>query len=126
MTCARHPAAFTLSIKTATTKGNAQMLTPEQAAIIGGRQILSVAEFAARFAALGYKLDRSLDCRAPARYITGPHAGESYLACTTGLKEADTGLSAFHYQARRDDTFRKMQELRGQICAISRGALLEV
>lgn len=91
-----------------------------------GRELLSIAEFGRRFAALGYTVDRSMDCRAPAKYLTGPLAGESYLCCTTGINEADTGLSAFHYQARREDNFRKMQELRNSICAISRGAILEV
>lgn len=102
------------------------MLAIEQVIAYEGREKLTIAAFAARFAALGYSLDRDMDCRSPARYVTGPFAGESYLCCTTGLKETDTGLSAFHYKARRDDNFRKMQELRHEICAVSRGALLEV
>ncbi len=88
-----------------------------------GAQELTVAQFTARFAALGYSLDRSLDCRAPARYL---NTGRAYPACSTGLKESDTGMSAFHYAARRDARFREMQELRGKIFAVSRGAILEV
>lgn len=89
-----------------------------------GYEHLTVAQFAARFAALGYTLDRSMDCRAPARYL---ESGRSYPCCTTSVKETDTGISAWHYQdARRDDKFRAMQALRSQIFAVSRGAILEV
>lgn len=91
-----------------------------------GCERLSVAALAARFAALGYTLDRSMDCRGLARYMSGPHAGAAYMCCTTGLKETDSGLSAFNVDARRDDNFREMQNLRQQIYAVSRGAILEV
>lgn len=102
------------------------MLTPEQVAQIDNMQILTVKEFSERFAALGYKLDRSMDCRCNARFMTGEHAGESYPCITTSVKEIDTGMSAFHYQARRDSNFKAMQKLRQEICAITRGALLTV
>jgi hypothetical protein len=100
----------------------------EMAAILQacGIEMLTVSQFAARFAVLGYTLDRSLDCRAPARILTGDFAGISYPCCTTGLKETDTGRSAFRYQARRDQNFKAMQTLRNQIAAISRNAILEV
>ena len=45
------------------------MLTPEQVCAHEGRTLLCVAQFTARFAALGYRLDRSMDCRAPARIV---------------------------------------------------------
>lgn len=102
------------------------MLTPEQAALANGMKILTVKELQARFEALGYKLDRSMDCRSTARFMSGEYAGKSYPCITTGLKEKDTGMSAFHYQARRDSNFKAMQKLRGEVCAITRGALLEV
>lgn len=86
---------------------------------------LSVAEMEARFRALGYRLDRSLDCRCMSRYMTGPDAGRSYPCITTGVKEADTGLSAFNADARRDANFRAMQELRQTVFAVTRGAILE-
>lgn len=91
--------------------------------IAHGCERLTVEQFAKRFEALGYKLDRTMDCRAPARYL---ETGRSYPCCTTGLKEADTGMSAFHYQARRDNNFKAMQALRGKIFAVSLGAILEV
>ena len=88
-----------------------------------GATLLTVPQFAARFAALGYTLDRDLDCRSTARYLAD---NRTYPCCNTGLKEADSGLSAWNVNARRDSRFEQMQELRGQIFAISRGAILEV
>lgn len=87
-----------------------------------GAELLSVSEMGERFRAIGYALDRNLDCRSQARYLD---SGLTYPACTTGVKEADTGMSAFHYQARRDASFRAMQALRSQVFAISRNAILE-
>lgn len=64
---------------------------------------------------LGYVLDRGLDCRGMARIMTGPRAGSSYPCLSTGIREADTGRSAFHREARRDARFRRLQDLRGDI-----------
>lgn len=102
------------------------MVTLQDIARIEGTRIVSVATLAAKYAALGYTLDRSMDARSMARYVTGPHAGLSYPCVTTGLRESDTGRSAWHVDARRDDNFKAMQRLRGEVVAISRGALLEV
>lgn len=81
-----------------------------------------------RLAALGYELDRALDCRGMARIMTGEHAGLSYPCCTTGIKEADTGLSFANADARRDDNFRALQDLRGseELYAVTRGAILDL
>jgi hypothetical protein len=89
-----------------------------------GCQQLSVKQFAAQFAKLGYTLDRSMDCRALARHLDN---GRQYPCCTTGLSETDTGISAWHFKdARRDANFTAMQALRGKIFAVSRNAILEV
>ena len=90
-----------------------------------GQKRLSVAAMDAEFRRLGYHLDRSLDCRGTAQYVSGPRAGESYPCVTTGLKEFDTGLSAFNVSARRDARFREVQALRQNVFAVSRGAILE-
>ena len=87
-----------------------------------GCKHLSVRAMSERFRALGYELDRSLDCRAMSRYLSD---GRTYPACTTGVKERDTGRSAFHFEARRDANFRAMQKLRQDVFAVSRGAILE-
>lgn len=94
---------------------------------LDGQFPVTIREMGARFAALGYRLDRSLDCRSLSQWMTGPRAGTSHPVCSTGLKEADTGLSAFNVNARRDDNFRAMQELRSEVFAVTRdGYILEV
>ncbi|WP_339348611.1 hypothetical protein [uncultured Sphingomonas sp.] len=77
---------------------------------------------------LGYALDRSLDCRGMALIMTGPRAGRSYPCLSTGIREADTGRSAFHGEARRDARFRRLQELRFDIglYAVVGGAIMEL
>lgn len=87
-----------------------------------GCEMLTVPQFVARFAALGYRVDRSLDCRSTARYLK---TGRTYPACSTGMAESDTGRSAFHYESRRDSRFKAMQALRQHVFAVSRGAILE-
>lgn len=88
---------------------------------------VSVAEFERMFEALGYRVDRDGDCRGVARYMTGDWAGETYPACTTGLREADTGLRWCNVGARRDAAYRAVQELRGEVFAVTRdGFILEV
>ena len=87
-----------------------------------GCEILTIPQFVARFAALGYRVNRSMDCRSTARYFDN---GRTYPACSTGMDEANTGRSAYHFESRRDSRFEAMQALRGQVFAISRGAILE-
>ncbi len=78
-----------------------------------GAERITFKELKERIEALGYKLDRSMTCTCQARNLTGPGAGESYPCRTYGINEADTGVSAFHYQdARRDDNFAALQKLR--------------
>lgn len=99
------------------------MMTPEQAAEYQGMKILTVKEFTARFAELGYTVDRTMDCKSVGKFMA---TGETYPVITTSVKETDTGMSAFHYQARRDDKFKAMQKLRNDICAITKGCILEI
>jgi hypothetical protein len=91
-----------------------------------GCELLSVAALVVRYAALGYRVNRDDDCRAPSRIMTGPRAGESYPACTTGINETDTGLRAWNIAARRDSNFHAMTGLRESAFAVTRGAILSV
>ena len=88
-----------------------------------GCEQLSVKALTNGFKALGYTLDRSMDARCNARYLD---SGRTYPCCTTGIRETDTGRSAFHFESRRDSNYQAMQDLRGKIFSISRGAILEV
>lgn len=77
---------------------------------------------------IGYRLDRSADCRSISRWMSGPRAGKSYPACTTGVVEIDTRLSFAHVNARRDANFRSLQEARfsGDLFAVVGNYVLEI
>lgn len=93
-----------------------------------GQRPVTVEAMQDRLKALGYRLDRTMDCRSQSRWMTGPRAGESYPAVHTGIREIDTGLSFSHIDARRDENFRQLQALRssGELFAVSRDSLLEL
>jgi hypothetical protein len=46
----------------------------------------------------------------------------------TGVREIDSGLSFAHVDARRDENFRALQQLRfeGSLFAVVRGTLFEI
>lgn len=95
--------------------------------LAAGHRLLTVKQFAAEFAALGYRLNRKMDCRGIARYISGDRKDTSYPVCTPGLTELATGLSAFHFQGGRGKNFQRMQKLRNEIFAVTaKGDILEV
>jgi len=105
-------------------KDNAQL--EAAARIASGAHQLSVSELIAKFRALGYLLDRSIDCRGTARYITGERAGAQYVAVGLYPVQVNDGISAWNINARRDDNYRAMQHLRQEVFAVARGAILEV
>ena len=77
---------------------------------------------------LGYRLDRSMDCKAISTWRTGERAGKSFPCISTGIKEIDTGKSAFHFEARRDKNFEALQAMRyeGTFVAMRNGYILEL
>jgi len=89
---------------------------------------LKLQEISTRLRSLGYALDRSLDCRALSRYMTGPHAGASYPCLTTGITHMETGLSFAHVDAPRGDAFETLQAWRrsGELYAVIGGYILEI
>jgi hypothetical protein len=93
-----------------------------------GLEPRSVAGIRNALAAIGYKMDRSCDARGTNRLLTGEFAGHSYPAINVYVVEADTGMSAFHVNARRDENFRELQRLRfhEELFAVVRDRILEV
>ena len=79
------------------------------------------------YKAVGYRFDRSCDCRSNARYMSGPYAGESYPCLALYPVQIDNGVSAFNVEARRDTNFEAMQALRRTHFAVcAKGAIAEV
>ena len=89
---------------------------------------MTVAQIEARLRPLGYRLDRNLDCRSTARILAGPAAGISYPCLTTGIRDIETGASAFHFRGRRDARFKELQAFRlsEEAFAVVGGAILEL
>lgn len=86
---------------------------------------LTLKELTDQLHALGYELVRDEDCKHNAVYVSGPEAGRSYPAISTGIREIDTQQSAYHYDSRRDAKYRKMQALRWDTFTVTDGRLLE-
>ena len=86
---------------------------------------MSREQFVQAFAQLGYRIDFGMKADSLARYMTGPHAGDCYPVRTFGVREADTGRSAFHYESRRDGRFAAMQALRLRAYYLAAGRICE-
>jgi hypothetical protein len=89
---------------------------------IGYKQ-LTVKEFTARFAALGVRLDRTLDTRCVAQYLDD---GRTYPCISTYPRSIETGLSMWHVDTPHTPEYADFQRLRGEIFAVTRNAILEV
>jgi hypothetical protein len=86
---------------------------------VGCRQFRSLQEMRDAYRALGYIIHDP--CYAQARDM---ETGESYPNVSYMMREADSRVSAYHYQdARRDENFRAMQELRQSSFALVRGRI---
>lgn len=106
------------------------MLTPDIHAEVNRRPCgpKTVQRINEALQAIGYKLDRSMDCTGRAKIMTGPAAGESYPTINTGVKHIATGLSAFNVAAPRDENFKTLQAMRmsGEFYAIVRGRIFDI
>ena len=93
-----------------------------------GHKPTTVAGMSVALLAIGYKMDRSMDCRSDNLHVSGENAGESYPAVNVGVVEADTGLSFANIDARKDDNFHALQSLRynEELFAVVRGRILEI
>lgn len=94
------------------------------ALIQAGAAQITMRVLSARLKAIGYKLDRSADCRSLSRWMTGPRAGKSHPCLSVYLRQIDDGKSAYNFEARRDDNFKQLQKMREDYFAISCGALV--
>lgn len=93
-----------------------------------GHKPITVKELDSTLRSLGYRLDRDRDCRCNSQWMTGPRAGQTYPCITTGVRELDTGLSAHHVDARRDEKYATLQQMRlnQSHFAVVKGSILEI
>lgn len=78
--------------------------------------------------ALGYGLDRSMDCHSNNRWMTGEHAGESYPAINTRIRELDTGINYGNIEARKDGKSDALGKLivSGELFAVTKSSIFEL
>lgn len=79
-----------------------------------------------RLRQLGYRLDRSGDCRSVARWMSGARAGSSWPCVSLRVVQADNGLGFAHVDARRDDAFKELQRMRLCTYVKGRNAIFEL
>jgi hypothetical protein len=92
----------------------------------GNCRLATIREIEHELAAIGYRLDRTMDCRSIARTLTGVNTGNSYPAITSCVREVDTGLSFANVDARRDSNYQELRKLRlGGMFAIVNGAIFD-
>lgn len=96
------------------------------ARIEGGCTQVTMSEMKMRLKAIGYRLDRQSDCRSLSRWMTGPRAGKSYPTLSLRPVQIDDGKAAWHFEARRDANFNRLQLLRDEIFAVSKEAIAQI
>ena len=69
---------------------------------------------------IGYRRDPNTRAACVATNVI---TGESHPNVNFGVKQIDTGMSAYHYQARRDENFKKLQALRMNTFCVVHGAI---
>lgn len=80
---------------------------------------ITLSQFEAKLRAIGYRLNRSLDCKGVARYMTGERAGQTYPSCNMYPVQVDDSRSWCHVDARRDVNFEELKRIRDTYFAVS-------
>ena len=94
--------------------------------VANGGQCVNLATLMHRLRDLGYRLDRSLDCDGPSRYVAGPRAGFSFPVRSLYPVQISDGLSAWNVGARRDENYRAFQRLRDELHVLRNGRIWEL
>lgn len=93
-----------------------------------GQFPVTIASIESQLNTLGYTLERSMDCFSTNRYMTGEHAGESYPAINTRVKEIGTGILYGNIDARKDKNSEALRKLikEGSLFAVTKSCILEI
>ncbi len=83
---------------------------------------LSRREWLARIDAAGYRLERA-NCF---NYTNRHNAGHYRARCVSNYNDKQTGRSFAHYQERRDNRFRALQDMRKNCFVYERGRIYEL
>ena len=103
-----------------------QALTDEIASLLScGMEQVTVKEFYRRYDEAGFRFDPSDTIRQFARYLTGPRAGKLSPCTSMNPIHKETGLGYANVDLDRRET-AKVQAMRNQFFAVSRGYILEI
>lgn len=91
--------------------------------IAEGEHQITMSQFKSKLKEIGYRFDRSMDCVCVGKWLTGPRAGETHPQLTLYPVQIDDGLSFAHVDARRDSNFKKLNEIRRNTFAVTRGCI---
>lgn len=69
---------------------------------------------------LGYRRDPASRCAGISTYLA---TGRTFQNVNFRVREKDTGMSAFHYLARRDQNFQQLQDLREMTFCVVNAAI---
>jgi hypothetical protein len=83
------------------------------------------AQLKAMIREIGYRFDPDMACKSLARYMTGERAGESYPSNSLKPVQLDDGLSFSHFEARRDENFKRLTEIRNTHYSVHGGYIYE-
>jgi hypothetical protein len=108
------------------TEMHKQALTAEIASLLAhGMEHVTVKEFYRRYDEAGFRFDHRDTIRQFARWMTGPRAGEVSPCTSMNPIHKETGLGYAHIDLPRSET-QKVQTMRNQFFAVSRGYILEI
>lgn len=90
-----------------------------------GQVQVTMAEWSERIKLLGYRFERSMDCRSNSQYMTGPRAGMTYPCLSLYIVEIDTGIGWCNVAGRRDARWEQLKAFRETCFAVVNGFLAE-
>lgn len=94
-----------------------------ESALRAGMKLVSLAELDEMIDQLGYARDKSMRCTCIAKNLA---TGNTYPNVSFGVREKDTKRSAFHFESRRDENFKKLQEIRFDTFSVVRDQWLSL
>ncbi|EIZ1086077.1 hypothetical protein MPI44_004625 [Klebsiella oxytoca] len=109
------------------TYNNAQVMAVQreiERCLKSGMLQVSIKKLTEMLKDIGYRFDRSMDTCSQAQIMTGDSAGDSFPTRVLYPVQIDDGVSAFHYEARRDANYQKLKEIRNSMFSVSRNRIV--
>ena len=89
------------------------------AAKISELEVISKQDYESKLAAIGYYLDRTMDAKSTHTGLTDFIKNHSWKGLSLYPRQADNKVGAFNIEARRDDNYRAMTDIRNNYAFIT-------